>query len=454
LLLAAALLATACGGPTAPDVIVVVTADTLRADRLGFFGSDLGLTPSLDGLAAESTVFKRAYTAAPVTLPSISALMTGRSPAEIGVRHNETVLPDSIPTLASTLKAGGWETRAVVSNFILRRDSGIDRGFDDFDDEFPQLEAVRKLPERIARDTTDAALASLDACLDPAGRRCFLWVHYQDPHGPYTPPQEFLAAELARPANPGDPNPTLPVADNHNGHGAIPNYQVVSDRRDAAFYRAAYNAEVRYLDSEIGRLLRGLSERTLDGRALVAFAADHGESLGEDDYWFAHGEFLSDALVHVPLLFRVPGRAPAERSELATLADVAVTLLAAVGSDPGSAGIPGRDLLADGASDAASSLYVSTFGTANLLRFALLEGEYKMEISEGDQIWKGRLTRIGHDEVDLTVGAPQIASALRGRLMDLREQMKQGMPPIIQELDDDEKAALSALGYVSEDAAP
>ena len=159
-------------GPEGPRLLLLVSVDTLRADRLGVYGSDLGLTPNLDALA-----FMAAYAAAPFTLPSVSALMTGRHPEALGIFSNESLLPASVPTLASELKRSGWKTRAVVSNFILRKASGIASGFETFDDLFPQVEIVRMWPERVAPDTTDAALELLDECAPGEDSRCFLWVH-------------------------------------------------------------------------------------------------------------------------------------------------------------------------------------------------------------------------------------------------------------------------------------
>jgi len=113
---------------------------------------------------------------------------------------------------------------------------------------------------------------------------------------------ERIAPDLQRavPDDERDADRVLPLSHDHTGIGGIPDYQVLGDHRDVAFYRAGYYAEIRYLDDEIGRLLRGVTERDLDGRTVVAFAADHGEGLGEDDYWFAHGEYLNEAQVRVP----------------------------------------------------------------------------------------------------------------------------------------------------------
>src|SRR5258705_11130146 len=153
----------ACGAPPL-QLLLVVTVDTLRADALGAYGSGLGLSPHLDALAAESVVFDAAYAAAPLTLPSLATLFTGRWPEERGVSSNEAALPQGVPTLASELRERGWRTGAVVSNFVLNGSAGLAQGFDRYDDRLPRREAVRHWPERSARDATDAALAMLDGC--------------------------------------------------------------------------------------------------------------------------------------------------------------------------------------------------------------------------------------------------------------------------------------------------
>jgi arylsulfatase A-like enzyme len=230
--------------------------------------------------------------------------------------------------------------------------------------------------------------------------------------------------------------------------GAIPDYQVLGERRDVAFYRAGYHAEIRYFDEEVGRLLRGLASRGLADRTLVAFAADHGEGLGEDDYWFAHGEYLSDAQVRVPLLFRLPGRKPRVRDDVASLTDVLPTLVAAVSDAPIEPAPAGRDLLAPGAENAASRPYLATLGGSRSLRFGVVEGDYKLVISERDGVWDGRLTRRGRGELDLAAAAPQITGPMRKRLKRIRSRMARGRAEVRQELSLQERENLRALGYV------
>jgi len=432
----------------APRLLLLVTVDTLRADRLAAFGSTLGLTPHLDALAAESTVFTAAYASAPFTLPSVAALMTGKPPEAIGIHRNESLLSANVQTLAAALRDRGWHTRAVVSNFVLRSSTGIDNGFDAFDDEFSQREAVRGWPERDALRTTDAALASLDRCLEQAPPACFLWVHYQDPHGPYTPPGDLRAEELVRERDTPDGRRVLPLRDDQLGIGGIPRYQAIDEHRDVGFYRAGYHAEIRYVDREIGRLLDGVARRGVGRRAVVAFTADHGEGLGEDDYWFAHGEYLSDALVRVPLMIRKPGVRHELRRDVAALTDLPATLWNALGEAPLASPFPGRALLAPGAETGASRPYLATLGAATHARYGLVEGDYKLVLTQRDGVWEPRLTRRGRDDVDVLAEAPQIARPMGRRLKRIHDRAAEGPAEVVQPLSDDVREQLRGLGYV------
>jgi arylsulfatase A-like enzyme len=439
-----------CGGGESPSHFLLITVDTLRADRLAAYGGAPGLTPHLDALAEQSEVFHRAYAPSSFTLPSVAALMTGRYPQELGIWKNESGVPASGSTLAPELRGRGWRTAAVVSNFVLRKSSGLAVGFDLFDDALPQREAARKWPERVAADTTAAALAVLDECTTGADTRCFLWVHYQDPHGPYTPRgdrrRRFLEAERAEP----DGRRKLPVQAEGVPFGGIPPYQFLHGRREVAFYRAGYDAEVQYMDEEVGRLLDGLAERGLADRTLVVFAADHGESLGEDDYWFAHGELLSDPLVRVPLFIRDPRRAPRRRDDLASLVDLHPTLLARLGGARPDPDRSGRDLLADGAEREASTAYLATLGASSVERYGLVDGDYKLVVAEGDGSLEERLTRARAEDIDVAAEAPEIAAALRAKLRALRTKLASGPPETRQQLSPADREKLRALGYVAE----
>jgi arylsulfatase A-like enzyme len=436
-----------CAAAPAPRLFLLVTVDTLRADRLGAYGSDRGLTPRIDALARESQVFTSAYAPASHTLPSVAALLTGQLPQEIGVVDNLSRLPPEASTLASDLAARGFSTGAVVSNWVLRRASGLDAGFSAYDDELPQVESARGLAERIARETTDAARRQLAECAAEPERRCFLWVHYQDPHGPYTPPggrESRLARERLEP----DGRRLLPLLDGPFGRGGIPSYQLVEGEREVAFYRAGYDAEIAYLDAELGRLLDEVRARGPWERAVVVFTADHGESLGEGDYWFGHGEDLSEVLVRVPLLLRVPGLAPAARPDAASLVDLRATLLALATGEPAPEGGRGRDLLAPDAASDESSPFLATLGGARVAHYGLVEGRFKYVVSERDGEWLGRLTERGDDSTDLAAPAPHVARAMRTRLEAILRSLPQPETSPRAAGDEEERAHLRALGYL------
>jgi arylsulfatase len=441
LLLSLALAACREAGPER-ELLLLVSVDTLRADHLGAHGSELGATPRLDRLAAQSVVFDAAYAPSAHTLPSVSALMTGRQPEEIGAVNNDSVLAAGVPTLAAELRQAGWRTHAVVSNWVLRRSSGLDAGFDVYDDRFPQLEDTRPMPERLAADTTAAALREIEACRAASAAPCFVWVHYQDAHGPYTPPgglrERFLARERARP----DGRRRLPLRRDFLGLGGIPDYQALGGEDEVAFYRAGYAGEVAYLDEQIGALLAGLGPA--GERATLVFTADHGESLGEQDYWFAHGEYLSEVLVRVPLWLRVPGVAPGRRRDVATLLDLHATLLRLATGRPPDPGRPGRDLLAAGAAERASPVYLATLGGSNATRFGWIEAGYKYVVTFRDGVWQGQLFRLGDDTLDLAAPAPQIAATQRERLAAFRERMSRPEPVTRPDVD---RELLRALGY-------
>lgn len=271
--------------PPRPDILVV-TFDTTRADHVDLDASDGTATPTAAGLAASGLRFPRAWAPTPLTLPSHASLFTGLWPVGHGARSNgSTRLVEAVPTLAEALSAEGYATGAVVAALPLVASSGLDQGFGRYDDALTGWvdELGRSHPERTAAEVTDAALALVGEL--PAPR--FLWVHYFDPHAPYTPPPAQAAAF------PDDP----------------------------------YLAEIAAADAELGRLLAGLPEAPDHGR-MVVLTADHGEDLGDHGEG-THGIFVHDATTRVPLVLSWPGVLPEGRVAPgdARLVDVAPTVL-------------------------------------------------------------------------------------------------------------------------------
>ena len=333
----ASLLPLACREPTpAPRAerwnVLLVTLDTLRADRLGAYGRARAGTPHLDALAAAGARFDQAQAAAPLTLPSHATLLTGLLPPRHGLRDNgEGSLPADVPSLAEHLRAAGYRTGAFVGAFVLDRRYGLARGFERYDDEIPRVPG-RLDAERPGSVVVDRALAWL-AEPDPARRPFFAWVHLFDAHAPYAPPSPYAARF------PGDP----------------------------------YQAEVALVDAHVGRLVAALRERGDEARTLVVVAGDHGESLGEHGE-LTHGLFLYQSTLRVPLLVVAPGVVPPRAvREPVGLADLAPTMAALLGV-PLAVSMDGRDLstaLVAGAEPPRADLYAETrypasFGWASL----------------------------------------------------------------------------------------
>ncbi|MEE8580116.1 MAG: sulfatase [Myxococcota bacterium] len=439
------LLLGACGSGPRP-LLLLVSVDTLRADQLGVYGNPLGLTPHIDALMQGGTLFERAFATCSYTLPSIAALMTGRYPEELGISGNGSRLTSESATLAEILRTRGWRTGAVVSNYVLQEGSGIERGFDYFDDHLPQMESNREVPERIAAATTDAALRMFDRLNESAGGGAFLWIHYQDPHGPYLPPagkrERFIELERQRP----DGKRRI-EAGSRRGLGSIPTYQVVGEEREVAFYRAGYKGEISYLDDEIGRLMQALDDRGVDEGAVIVFTSDHGEGLGENDYWFAHGEYLSDPLVRVPLSIHLPGRSGSRRSDPVSSIDLLPTLLAHLGLAP-VARAPGRDLFAAGAQEAASQIYLASLGGGPFPRYGLVRDEYKYLITLHRGGMREELYQLGEEEHDLSSSEERRLLEMRGQLSRLRAGLKPPVAPQSQDLSPEKRERLRRLGYL------
>ncbi len=291
-----AVLAAACGGgapstsgPVPPAVsstarhVVLVTIDTLRADRVGAYGYAAAKTPAIDAIAAAGLRVGQAFATAPVTLTSHASLLSGLYPPAHGARHNGIAMAPGVPTLATILKAQGFATGAFVGAFPLERRFGLAAGFDVYGDRLPRLENGKPADERPGEDVVDEALAWRRGT---GAARTFLWVHLFEPHAPYR-------------------NPT--------------------DGRPVA---VRYDEDVAEADRQVGRLVAGLgSERA---STLVVVAADHGEAFGEHGE-IGHSLFVYDTTLRVPLVLQGPGVVPGTAPGPLSLVDVAPTVLGLLG---------------------------------------------------------------------------------------------------------------------------
>lgn len=296
-----------------PDLLLI-TIDTLRADRLGAYGYPDASTPVLDDLASRGTRFEGATTSFPRTTPALASLMTGLWPTHHGSREVGSPMRSGA-TLASVLCAEGYETRAITASTVAGPTQGFAEGF----------LAFETVPLANAETITEHALAQLDSA-DPA-RPTFLWIHYLDPHLPYLPPEHWPQPEAAACRELMDQVRTGALELDR----VFGNLDGVSERAlDSC--RALYDSEIAYTDASIGRLFAGLEQRERLEGALVIVTSDHGENLGERGLFFEHGPNVHDASLRIPLIVSGPAVRPGHRDTgVAQLEDVVPTVLGLLG---------------------------------------------------------------------------------------------------------------------------
>jgi len=296
------LCALSCSGNRA-RLILLVIVDTLRADRLACYGYEKVETPHIDALAEAGVVYDAAITAVPITLPSITTILTGAYPTQHGVRGNGPYqLSEEWTTLAEGMQAAGYKTAAFVSAAVLEKAHNLTQGFDSYDDDVsapyvpyetemvPLADRFQNI-ERRAELTVDRALQWVGA---QPSEDTFLMVHLFDPHVPRDPPPPFNEAYAGRP----------------------------------------YDGEVAYVDQQIGRLLAGVRAHWRPSEITTLFVADHGEGLGTHEE-ILHGELLYEETIRVPLIVHGKGvPSPARIDEAVRTVDVLPTLLALAGAHP------------------------------------------------------------------------------------------------------------------------
>lgn len=438
-----ALLSFGCSRATSPKNIILITVDTLRSDRLGCYGYPHPTTPAVDHFAEDALLFEKAYAQASSTCPSIAALITSRMPSEVGVHHNRHRLGKGFPTLAEVLSENGFTTAAFISNFVLRKGTGFERGFDIYNDSMTSHESNRKLLERRAESTTDDVISWLETC---PKEPFFLWVHYQDPHGPYTPPtsySELFLEEL------DVFNIEIPLNADNSGVSGIPLYQHLEEKTDLRSYIARYLGEIRYFDDSFGRLLQKLKEIGLYTSSLIVFTSDHGESLGEHDHFFAHGEYLYQDQILVPLIIRAPGQSADRITVPVSLLDLYPTFLGLVGVNGKYVG-RGIDLLKNRRKE--RPIFAQTFKAKYISRNrqSMICGNYKIINSGRDEYEVYNLLDDPMELRDIKEIKPELADSLRNIFQQFFSRFKKGsMDHNAEELELDEETLkkLESLGY-------
>lgn len=430
-----------CGGYNQPPNVILIVVDTLRADHLGCYDYRHNTSPNIDQFAQNALLFEYCFAHAPETKSSCASIISGFLPHETRVLANRVLSPD-VDTLAEILQSQGYDTAAVISNYVLRKGRGFEQGFALYDDTMDDRELVRNWPERIAEGTTSRAIELLKQNRD---KPLFMWIHYQDPHGPYTPPNNFTKEF----ENPSHQPKLLRVNRSVSGQGGIPSYQKLGSNTDYHYYASRYDGEIRYLDNEINRLFDTLKQQGFYDNALIVFTSDHGEGMGEHNYYFSHNESLYNGQIHVPLMIRYGKQFKGRRNDFVQHIDLVPTILNILEMTPNPR-LRGRDLLNHAM---ANSPILSEMPTAQAgFKFSLVQGKHKFIYNQQSKIHElFNLSTDPGEQADLIRdGAHQERSqnmAIEMRRILDEDRLKVRLNIQHGELTEEEKSKLRALGY-------
>lgn len=418
------LAAVSAGAAPEDGPVILITVDTLRADRIGAYGYAKAETPVTDSLSSQGVTFERAIAQTPMTLPSHATILTGTYPLYHRVQDVVGHLPPEVPTLAEWFQGQNYRTAAFVAASVLSADWGLDRGFDRYDDEIvaaasPSGRIDLDRVERTAGDVVDRVLEWL---AKQTSSRFFLWVHLFDPHDPYAPPEPFATRFKDRP----------------------------------------YDGEIAYVDQQLGRLMDALTQRGFFNPSLIVFTADHGESLGEHGERY-HAFFLYDCSLHVPLILKLPQGGASQRVEPGVRVanqvrsvDIAPTIVQIVGQRP-PASMQGEGLLAymlgrRGQADLPA--YSEThyprihFGWAPL--FSLSNGKNKFIQAPQEELYD--LSADPGERSSLAATWQALANQLETQLREIRRKYRPPQEPgadAAASADAETLARLRSLGYVA-----
>jgi arylsulfatase A-like enzyme/tetratricopeptide (TPR) repeat protein len=384
--------------------VILISIDTLRADRLPIYGSNHTVTPALDRLAADGVVFDNAYAHSPQTLPSHTSILSGELPFAHGVRDNiGFTAKNGQRFLQHHMKDAGYATAAFVSSYVLRRQTGLQQGFDQFDDMLPQVSPEQPLGQvqRRGEETIEAAIKWIDA---QTSNRVFIFAHIYEPHTPYAPPERFRKA---------DP----------------------------------YDGEVEYADEIVGRLIAHLRTKGWYDDALIVLVSDHGEGLG-DHGEEEHGIFLYRETIRVPLVIKLPTSAGAGRrvADPVQHVDLVATVMDLVGG-PAATGRSLVPVLTGTGPLPPTNIYSESlspryhFGWSEL--YALSDDRYRLIRAPKDELYD--LTHDARELSSVAADRPQVRAAMRSALDTMIAGSSVTAPSAVS---DEDRQKLAALGYV------
>jgi arylsulfatase A-like enzyme len=442
--------------------VIIYLVDTLRADRLGFYGYPRPTSPELDGLAAESVVFDQAYAPAPWTLPSVAGLITSTFACENGMTERNGLNP-ALKTLAERLNGAGYFTGGVYHNVWIGPLAGLDRGYEIFN--FRVLEKVEWISD-------------INALLDQVDDRpLFAYLHIMEPHDTYLVPYPYISpvghvsledrlrykelVDRLTKLRQVDWMAEQPIGTTDNTEKQERTVAKLTELREAI--SVLYDAAVRWSDATVGDVVRILKERGIWDEAIFIFLSDHGEELLDHGAWL-HGQSVYEELARVPLLIHFPGGEFAGQriDSPVNLIDVMPTIFDYLGRPELCVGCRGSSLMPLLSGDARSSVSISSLRMSRAFYYRRdkeRRGDVNLAVRDGQ--WKGiwndelqflelyDLQRDPGEQADISAEHPERAKMLSDRAREwLRDCLALAKPPVeLGEIDPEAMEQLRSLGY-------
>ncbi|MDD5245772.1 MAG: sulfatase [Candidatus Omnitrophica bacterium] len=427
--------------------IIVITLDALRPDHLGCYGYRRRTSENIDRMAQEGTLFTDAYSPAPWTGGALASFLTATFPSTHKIDNFNMSFDERLTTVAEVLKNSGYYTAAGSEKGRL----------------FKLFPAFQNGFFRILDSSESSALIndSIELVNNSGNKRFFLWLHLSDlPHAPYQGPRPFNQLFVSQ----GEPR-RIPIGKDNDFYGVIPKWVAEDIQDDTEYYIAQYDGEIAYADSLIGKLREAVEARGLDKKTVFIISADHGESLGERNVYFQHGDNLYNEEIKIPLIFFGPGiprskiiKDPVQLVDLApTICNLAGTKMRFSGITEGKSFLP---LFSDQARAEDSLIFAEIEGEKIIsgkkrlaLQKAVIAGNWKL-ISEqiGKTSFNFELYDLANDPEEaknLILSHPSHAELLRSALqrytgrnkLETVVKLETGQSDVLQEL--------KSLGYLN-----
>jgi len=449
-----------CGGEEPKVNVLLIVMDTVRYDALSARYGDQSLTPNIDSLAEEGVTFSRTFSTAPWTLPSHGSIFTGLFPFQHHAVMSNLYLSSSFITLAEAFKSADYRTAGFSCNPWIARMTQMDQGFDLFEELFKG-----ERPFSGSTETTEKAIHWMTE--GSRTKPFFLFINYINAHLPYSPPEDFIAGLFTENA-PGPNRRTFSIEEYEEVMVGKKNLTA----EDLKEIRQLYDAEIRHVDDQLGRLFKTLKEKALLDETVVIITSDHGEHMGENSF-LGHDFSIHHALIRVPLVIRFPAHFPGGRTVKTnvSLVDIYPTLISVTGLNPSLlAGLPGRNLLTliDGPAADEKDAFLAEyhkprqliqsywqprhpeydFSKWNLGYKVLIRGPYKFVFRDDGQEYLYDLEADPGEEKNLAADKPAFCKTFREQLFEILRKEGRTLREETILPDEETREKLHALGYL------